>query len=174
MPTETEIALMEQTKKLIWTGLPEADAVSNVVDVLQRELKSDPKFKMNAMDIYKSDVEKIPKFPCITVDISSGDSNRLTLGNVSVTFRKNIQMSLWYYHCDVNDNARSGEINQAVSRIISVLERNGDLNGFTRLGILDMNYIISKRVKGTQIISGANIRFSVPFLKKDRAAGPAP
>lgn len=173
MSSESELYSTERLKHLVkLTGDIEIDAVANLRETLRRELKNDDKFGLSAIEIYDIDTELIPRFPAICLDFKGSTQEQRTIGKERCTFMRTINVELWYYHADVNQKNIEMEIRRATSRIISVVSRNADLNGYCRMGVKIKNSRIIEKVFGENIIKGSLINIDIPILYRDRSSGP--
>jgi hypothetical protein len=174
MPSEAELMSTDRLKNLYkLTGDIEIDALKNLQSMLQRELKNDDKFRTRAIEIYDTIPDKFPRFPAICLDLVSSDTQRRTMGKDVATFMRSVYVDVWYYHADVNEKMNSYDVNLHASKIVSIIQRNADINGYCRVGVkFEDSMQIFDKVIGEKIIRGAKIRIRIPILYRDRAAGP--
>lgn len=146
------------------TGVIEVDVAKNLQAVLQRELKNDPNFRSSPIEVYDTDTENIPRFPAICINVTNIRNNQLTIGARS-TNQRDIHIAIIYYHSDINAKALDNQILQDAGRIISIVHKNADLNGYCRMGVrMESSATLMDRIKGSSIMRAAIIPIVAPIL----------
>lgn len=164
-----ELVGSEKQKYLVkLTGDIEIDVISNLRELLRRELKNDPHFSLGALEIYDIDTELVPRFPAICLDLTNSQQEQTTIGPIA-TYIRRVHVNIWYYHADIVDKAVESAVRLAASRIVSVIFRNSDLHGYSKLGIqMPSPGRFVDKVFGTKIVRGFVFPAIIPIIYRDR------
>lgn len=175
MPSDFELNSTDRLKNLVkLTDVIEVDALKNLQEMLRRELIDDRRFQLSkTLEIYDTDIANVAKFPCLCLEVRGSTTDRRTIGKDAATFLRTVFIDVWYYISDVNEHARSLDLITAMGRIITIINRNADLNGYCRMGVRqEGGATVVEKLFGEKVIRGARISLRIPILYRDRAAGP--
>ena len=176
MPSESELVATERLRNLTkLTGDIEVDALKNLQLMLYDKMKTDDKFKTKAIEIYDVNPDIIPRFPAVCLELTGSNNRRRTMGHDFATFQRDVFIDVWYYHADVSEKFNSSEVIVNMSRIISIIQRNGNINGYCRMGVrLEGETSIIDKIFSSKIVRGAKISLMIPILYRDRSADLGP
>lgn len=168
-----ELMAAERLRYTKITNDIDIDVMSNLKEMLSRNLFTDDEFSIKKIEIYDSDIENIPSLPCICLEHRSTDIEQRTIGKIRATFEKLVNIDLILYHSDLNDKSRQNEVTKMATRIISIINRNRDLNGYCRKGIVIGKSSYKEYVKNNdKLLRSFLIPLTISVIFRDRAAGP--
>jgi hypothetical protein len=172
MPPHPYYTQTRATPHLIETGNYFSDSVENICEILRREQREDTDSKLKYIsrltDVLNDDVIIIPKPPCITVSFGGWEEVIHTIGQKNVTVEYIVELNIFYYHNEVQNNIRKSEIRDALWEVSRLLRRNSDLNGLSSKGAIIHGGEIVYRARNKSVYEGGLIRMSVPILDKTR------
>jgi len=162
-----------KTQYLINSGNCFRDVVDNIVEILRREQKEDVDSELSLFkrvhEIYDNDVFIIPATPAIAVSWTGFTEKVRTIGQqhpVHFTIENNV--TIFYYHEELNVNIRREEIRDAMWEVARVLRRNSDLNGLSSVGATINSGQLVNRVRSNNVYAGGSIELIVPVLIESR------
>lgn len=173
--TSPSLLAAERLRNLVKpTGDIEIDAIANLKAMLARELARDVDFPVKAIEIYDVYPEKVPNFPSIYIEVTDSITQQTTISKEMATFRRNIFCKVVYCHADINNKSIEQDIRKYGGRVASVIQRNGDINGYCRMGVRQSgNPTFVDVIFGSQkVVRGFSIPLEIPVIYRDRSTSP--
>ena len=138
------------------------NAVLNCIEVLK---KFPSESGREIRNFYAEDVF-MPVAPCFCVVVEgSNDERRSSQNMTQMRYTINISVEIWYYHEDLTEETKRGEITFILWEISELLKKNITLNGFVpKLGVEVTGVRFVPRIKGNRILAGGVISLKVRAL----------
>jgi hypothetical protein len=162
------------TANLVKTGNYFDDAPANVCEFIKREQKEDPEQELTLVrrliDAVPNDLLIVPGTPMVTCSYRSHTEDPTTIGKTNVTHKLQIDLELYYYHQELNEQLDKREITKAVWELCRIIRRNSDLNGLSPMGANIVSSEVANRARVNGTFAGARILVRVPVLLQSRRA----